>query len=57
MALARGSGEPLHIGSGSPDVTLGFHGLIDALRISNLARGDAFFCAQAGRQLIGGRCE
>ncbi len=56
VTLAQGLGAPLHIGSGSPDVTLGFDGLIDALRISNIARGDALVCAEAGKRLAGGRC-
>lgn len=56
FALFAGNGGPMHIGSGSPGTTRPFDGLIDALRISNVARSDADICSAAGKQLDGGNC-
>ncbi len=54
--LFRGNGGTLHIGSGSPDITRPYDGLIDALRISKVARSDAEICASAGKTLSGASC-
>jgi len=57
VTLSRGVGAAMHIGTGSPNATLGFDGVLDAVRISNIFRGDDFICRAAGRSLTGGRCE
>jgi hypothetical protein len=53
--LGQGTGT-MHIGTGSPDGTKPFNGLIDALRISDRAHSDAEICARAGKELAAGTC-
>lgn len=57
FALFGGNGGALHIGSGSPSTTRPFNGLIDALRISNVARSDAQICAAAGKARTAAGCQ
>jgi hypothetical protein len=52
----RAGTDPLFIGSGSPNVTHPFDGLIDAVRISKRARDDREICAAAGRTFSMGTC-
>ena len=56
VTVGQGPGT-MHIGSGSPEATRAFDGLIDALRISDRAHSDAEMCARAGRLLNDGTCQ
>ena len=56
LDLFRGTGGALHIGTGSPDVTRPFDGLIDALRISSVTLADGQICSNAGKKLSGSSC-
>ncbi len=55
VTLGQGTGT-MHIGTGSPDGTKPFNGLIDALRISDRAHSDDEICARAGKELVSGTC-
>jgi hypothetical protein len=54
--VSRGT-STMYIGTGSPDATHPFDGLIDALRISDRAHTDAEICARAGKELSDGQCK
>jgi len=57
LDLFQGNGGTLHIGSGSPNTTRPFDGLIDALRISNDARAESEICENAGKTWDGASCQ
>jgi hypothetical protein len=52
-----GIGGTMHIGSGSPATTRPFDGLIDAVRVSSVARAPAEICAAAGKEFSGSTCD
>ncbi len=57
VELSRGNGGPLQIGSGNPSQTRAFNGLIDALRISDVARAQDAICGAAGKRSAGAGCQ
>lgn len=57
LPLSEGVAGPLFIGSGSPNATRPFDGLIDALRISNVARSAAYMCAAASKTSSANSCQ
>ncbi len=57
LPLAAGVNGALFIGSGSPNATRPFDGLIDALRIANVAHAPSQICASANKTFSERGCE
>jgi hypothetical protein len=51
-----GNGGVLHFGSGAPNATRGFDGLIDAVRMWKRVLEPGEICASAGREPVGDSC-
>jgi hypothetical protein len=51
-----GIGNPMHLGTGSPAATRPFDGLMDAVRISSVARSRSDICRAAGGTFNNGSC-
>lgn len=57
LTVFSGIQDAMHIGSGSPAATRPFDGLIDAVRISNVARSSRDICEAAGKTFANDTCE